>query len=85
MSKGINITEQKCSHDKSFEEAICQLEQIVSKLEKGDISLEDSISNFQEGIELSRYCAAKLDEAEKKISVLLQDEEGNLVEKDFEL
>ncbi len=85
MSKNLNITEQKCSDEKSFEEAICQLEQIVSKLEKGDISLEESISNFQEGIELSRYCAAKLDEAEKMISILLQDEEGNLVEKDFEL
>lgn len=70
---------------KSFEDAICQLEQIVSRLEKGDISLEESIQNFQLGIELSRYCAAKLDEAEKKISILLQDDEGNLVEKDFEL
>ena len=69
----------------SFEEAMCQLEQIVLKLEKGDISLEESISSFQQGIELSRYCAAKLDEAEKRISILLQDEEGNLVEKDFEL
>lgn len=71
--------------EKSFEEAMCDLEQIVSKLEKGDVSLEESISNFQQGIELSRYCAAKLDEAEKKISILLQDEEGNLVEKDFDI
>ncbi len=73
------------NQQKSFEDAICQLEQIVSRLEKGDISLEESIRNFQQGIELSRYCAAKLDEAEKKISILLQDDEGNLVEKDFEL
>ncbi len=80
MKQNLNIQE-----DKSFEEAISQLEQIVSKLEKGDISLEESITNFQQGIELSRYCAAKLDEAEKKISILLQDEEGNLIEKDFEL
>lgn len=80
MKQNLNIQE-----DKSFEEAISQLEQIVSKLEKGDISLEESIINFQQGIELSRYCAAKLDEAEKKISILLQDEEGNLIEKDFEL
>jgi len=85
MSNEINITEQKCSDEMSFEEAMCQLEQIVLKLEKGDISLEESISSFQQGIELSRYCAAKLDEAEKRISILLQDEEGNLVEKDFEL
>ncbi len=80
MNQNLNIQE-----DKSFEDAIAQLEQIVSKLEKGDISLEESITNFQQGIELSRYCAAKLDEAEKKISILLQDEEGNLIEKDFEL
>ena len=71
--------------DKSFEESLQELEQIVQKLERGDISLEDSIANFQQGIELSRYCAAKLDEAEKKISILLQDEEGNLIEKDFEI
>ena len=71
--------------EKSFEEAMYDLEQIVSKLEKGEVSLEESISNFQQGIELSRYCASKLDEAEKKISILLQDEEGNLVEKDFDI
>lgn len=70
---------------KSFEEAVAELEQIVSRLEKGDIPLEESITNFQKGIELSRYCAAKLDEAEKKISILLQDQEGNLIEKDFEV
>lgn len=72
-------------NNKSFEEAMLELEQIVSKLEKGDVSLEDSITNFQQGIELSRYCAAKLDDAEKKISILLQDEEGNLIEKDFDI
>lgn len=72
-------------NNKSFEEAMLELEQIVSKLEKGDVSLEESITNFQLGIELSRYCAAKLDDAEKKISILLQDEEGNLIEKDFDI
>lgn len=70
--------------DKSFEESLQELELIVQKLERGDISLEDSIANFQQGIELSRYCAAKLDDAEKKISILLEDDEGNLIEKDFE-
>lgn len=71
--------------EKSFEEAMQDLEQIVSRLEKGDVSLEESISNFQQGIELSRYCAAKLDDAEKKISILLQNDEGNLIEKDFDI
>ncbi len=81
MTKG----EKKIESDKSFEVAMLELEDIVSKLEKGDVSLEESIANFQQGIELSRYCAAKLDEAEKKISILLQDEEGNLIEKDFDI
>jgi exodeoxyribonuclease VII small subunit len=76
MSKIVKI-------EKSFEEAMAELEQIVARLEKGEATLEEAISSFQQGIELSRYCAAKLDDAEKKISVLIQDEEGNLVEKDF--
>jgi len=76
---------KKAQGDKSFEGAMLELEQIVSKLEKGDIALEESITNFGQGIELSRYCASKLDEAEKKISILLADEEGNLIEKDFDI
>jgi exodeoxyribonuclease VII small subunit len=78
MTKSIKI-------EKSFEEAMTELEMIVSKLEKGEATLEESISNFQQGIELSRYCASKLDEAEKKISMLIKDEEGNLVERDFDI
>jgi exodeoxyribonuclease VII small subunit len=81
MAKSTKINEE----NKSFEDAMLELEQIVSVLEKGDVALEDSITNFQHGIELSRYCSKKLDEAEKKISILLQDEEGNLIEKDFEI
>ncbi|EPR13471.1 exodeoxyribonuclease VII small subunit [Ruminiclostridium papyrosolvens] len=78
MSKSVKI-------EKSFEEAIAELEQIVVKLEKGEATLEESITSFQQGIELSRYCAAKLDEAEKKITMLIQDEEGNLEEQDFNM
>lgn len=81
MARSIKNSE----NNKSFEEALAELEQIVSKLEKGEISLEESIANFQQGIELSRYCASKLDEAEKKISILLKDEEGKLIEKDFDI
>jgi exodeoxyribonuclease VII, small subunit len=78
MSKSVKI-------EKSFEEAITELEQIVSKLEKGESALEESITGFQQGIELSKYCAAKLDEAEKQITMLIQDDEGNLTEKDFNI
>jgi len=81
----ISLKEAALKNDKSFEEAMLDLEQIVSKLEKGDVSLEEAITNFGQGIELSRYCASKLDDAEKKISILLQNEEGNLIEKDFDI
>ena len=81
MAKSVN----KADVGKSFEDAMLELENIVLKLEKGDTPLDESIANFQQGIELSRYCATKLDEAEKKISILLQDEDGNLIEKDFDI
>ncbi|PYG86822.1 exodeoxyribonuclease VII small subunit [Ruminiclostridium sufflavum DSM 19573] len=76
---------KKSGAERSFEAAMLELEDIVSKLEKGDTSLEEAIATFQQGIELSRYCAAKLDEAEKKISILLQDKDGNLIEKEFDI
>ncbi|WP_024831198.1 exodeoxyribonuclease VII small subunit [Ruminiclostridium josui] len=78
MSKSVKI-------EKSFEEAMAELEQIVVKLEKGEATLEESITSFQQGIELSRYCAAKLDEAEKQITMLIQNEEGKLEEKEFNI
>jgi len=61
-----------------FEEALNKLEKIVSKLEKGDIPLEDSLKLFEEGIRLSRFCNQKLDEAERRVEVLLKDREGVL-------
>lgn len=70
-------------NNKSFEEALNELEQITTTLEKGEITLDQSIDYFQKGIELSRFCAKKLDEIEKKISILVEDGEGNIVEKDM--
>lgn len=62
--------------EKSFEENLKQLEQIVSKLEKGDLSLEESISNFESGIKLSKECSLALEEAEKKINILVETDSG---------
>lgn len=59
-----------------FEDALAKLEKIVSKLEEGDIPLEDSLKLFEEGIRLSRLCHQKLEEAEKRVEILLQDENG---------
>jgi exodeoxyribonuclease VII small subunit len=67
----------------TFEVAMKQLEQIVQELESGNLSLEDSIKKFEEGIKLSKFCSAKLDETEKKITLLLKDQDGNVIEKPF--
>ena len=62
--------------EKKFEAAMKELEEIVKRLESGDLSLEESLKIFEEGIALSRYCFKKLEEAEKKISILINDEGG---------
>ena len=69
--------------DLTFEKALKKLEQIVSDLESGDFSLEKSISKFEEGIKLSKYCSLKLTETEKKITMLLNDHNNDIVEKPF--
>lgn len=66
-----------------FEDALSKLEKIVSKLEEGDISLEESLKLFEEGIRLSHFCGQKLDEAEKKVEILLKDKEGVLKPQPF--
>ena len=68
---------------KTFEQSMEQLEQIVQELESGDLPLEKAIKKFEEGIQLSKLCAKKLDETEKKVSLLLEDEQGNISEAPF--
>jgi len=63
----------------SFEQALQQLEQIVQKLEKGELPLEDSLRLYEDGVRLSRLCHAKLEEAEGRIEVLLKDARGEPV------
>lgn len=66
-----------------FEEKISELEKIVAKLEDGTISLDESISLFEKGIKLSKECQKILDDAEKKISVLMEDGNGNMKAAEF--
>jgi len=68
---------------KTFEQALKQLEQIVQDLESGDIPLEKAIKKFEEGIELSNFCAEKLDESEKRITILTKDAAGNVSDMPF--
>ena len=69
--------------ENSFEEKIESLENIVSKLEKGDLNLDDSMAKFEEGMKLSKECSKILEDAEKKITILLE-QEGKMEEEDFE-
>ena len=69
---------------KNFEEALEALEKIVQRLEDAALPLDEALSLFEEGIKLSRFCAKKLDEAEKKVEILLKDENGNLYREPFE-
>jgi exodeoxyribonuclease VII small subunit len=63
----------------TFEAAVQKLDDIVQKLEKGDMPLEQSLVLYEEGVRLSRLCHAKLEEAEGKIELLLKDARGDLV------
>ena len=67
------------SETPSFEAALKQLEDIVQRLEKGELPLEESLKLYEEGIRLSRLCHAKLEEAEGKIELLMKDARGELV------
>jgi len=68
---------------KTFEQALKQLELIVQSLEAGNIPLEKAINKFEEGMALSKFCSSKLDEADKKVTLLMQDNNGELTEKPF--
>jgi exodeoxyribonuclease VII small subunit len=67
----------------TFEKAMEQLEEIVQELESVDLPLEKAIKKFEEGVQLAKFCSDKLDETEKRISILLKDENGQVVEKPF--
>ncbi len=69
----------------NFEEALGKLEEVVKELEDEDISLEDSMQGFEQGIRLSSHCLKKLNEAEQKIEELTRSEDGKLVTKELEI
>jgi exodeoxyribonuclease VII small subunit len=67
-----------------FEAALDRLDEIVKKLEDGEMSLEDSLKLFEEGVRLSRLCDQKLQAAERRIEILLKDQEGGATTLPFE-
>jgi len=71
--------------EQSFEKALAELEDIVEKMEKGGLALNESLALFEKGIKLSRFLRGELGKAEKKIDILLKDEKGEVKEEPFEL
>ena len=67
-----------------FEEALGRLEDIVKSMEAGDMTLEESLKAFEEGIKLARLCSRKLDEAERRVEILLKQED-DLVARPFKV
>jgi exodeoxyribonuclease VII small subunit len=63
----------------SFEASLHRLEQIVKKLEAGELALDDALKLFEEGINLSQQCQKQLEEAENKVEILLKKADGKLV------
>jgi exodeoxyribonuclease VII small subunit len=70
--------------EKKFEAALARLEEIVQELEKSDLPLEQSLKLFEEGIKLSRICNKRLEDAERRVEILLKDKTGNMIAKPFE-
>ena len=67
----------------NFEDAMKELEEIANKLEKNDLDLDKSVEIFEEGMNLSKKCSEILENAEKRITILLNDGKDNLTEENF--
>jgi exodeoxyribonuclease VII small subunit len=69
----------------TFEKALADLEQIVAKLEKGGIALNESLALFEKGVKMARFLRGELEKAERKVEILLKDDKGNLKAEDFDV
>lgn len=68
----------------TFEKNMDRLEEIVARMEKEEVSLEDSMKLFEEGVKLARTCSERLDKAEKKIEILVKEKDGEIKTEPFE-
>ena len=69
--------------EKTFEQSLNELEKIATDLERGDLSLEEAIEKFENGMKLSKECSEMLEKADKKITMLIKGENGELAEENF--
>ena len=68
-----------------FESVLKKLEAVVNRLEGGELSLDDSLKAFEEGVKYANFCSKKLDEAESRVELLLKQKDGTFVKKDFRI
>jgi exodeoxyribonuclease VII small subunit len=69
---------------KSFEDAIDELKAIIDKLESGNVSLEESLTIFEKGVELITFCHKKLNEVQKRVQILVENADGQILPKEFD-
>lgn len=71
--------------NKNFEDMLESLEEIAKDLESGKLSLDESVKKFEEGMQISKECSKILEDAEKKITILTKNSDGEITEKDFKV
>ncbi|MEW5722898.1 MAG: exodeoxyribonuclease VII small subunit [Thermodesulfobacteriota bacterium] len=79
------MTNKKNDKELNFEQGLGRLEELIGQLEDGEIGLEKSLEVFEEGIKLARRLNEKLDQAEKRLEILLKNEKGGLTGREFSL
>lgn len=82
--KAKSVKETKDSREPKFEESLKRLEELVQEMESGDLPLEEILKKYEEGNRLVKLCAAKLNEAEKRIEQLMKEKDGSLALEPFE-
>ncbi|MCV6614533.1 MAG: exodeoxyribonuclease VII small subunit [Cellvibrionaceae bacterium] len=77
------MSKAKNADKPSFEKSLAELQALVEAMEQGELSLEESMAAFEQGVKLTRACQAQLDAAEQKVS-LLMEQQGELISEPFE-
>ncbi len=70
--------------EKKFEQAIAELEDIVKQLQNGDLTLDESMDKFKIGVELANHCNKQLQEAEKSITMLVEQSDGTMIRQEID-
>jgi exodeoxyribonuclease VII small subunit len=78
------MKDQPANEQRSFEASLARLEEIVSEMEQGKLALDAMLKRFEEGFRLAQFCSRKLDESEKKIEVLVKNEDGTFGTREFQ-